>query len=263
MNKKIIMSIGLGLLLVSMLVGCKKDNKTTYDTIMDKKEMTYTMSGQYPPFNFIGEDGEVAGFDIDIASAIAEKMGVKAVPITTEWEGIVASLIAKRSDLIIGSMGVTEERKKKVNFTEPYYHGGAQFFAEKGTTLKSIKDLKDGKVGVVTGTTFHEALDKMDNISEIVQFQSDVDNFKSVEQGRADGLVTDYFVGLAAPEKYGVKIEPVGPLLYVEDIAMAIRKEDTKLLEAVNKALKDIIADGTYEKISMKWFGVNLQDVNK
>ncbi|MCJ7691311.1 MAG: transporter substrate-binding domain-containing protein, partial [Clostridiaceae bacterium] len=224
MNKKIIVSIGLGVLL-SMLVGCKKDNKTTYESIMDKKEMTYTMSGQYPPFNFIGDDGKVAGFDIDIASAIAEKMGVKAVPITTEWEGIVASLIAKRSDLIIGSMGVTPERQKKVNFTDPYYHGGAQFFAKKGTTLKSIEDLKDGKVGVVTGTTFHEALEKMDNISKIVQFQSDVDNFKSIDQGRTDGLVTGYFVGLAAPEKYGVNIEPVGPLLYVEDNAIAVRKE--------------------------------------
>ncbi|MGH4117567.1 transporter substrate-binding domain-containing protein [Clostridium sp.] len=263
MNKKIIVSVGLGLLLVSMLVGCKKDNKTTYDSIMEKKEMTYTMSGQYPPFNFIGEDGKPAGFDIDIASAIADKMGVKANPVTTDWDGIVASLIAKRSDLIIGSMGVTPDRQKKVNFTEPYYNGGAQFFAKKGTTLKSIEDLKDGKVGVVTGTTFQPFLKKMDNISKIVQFQSDVDNFKSIEQGRADGLVTDYFVGLAAPEKYGVDIEPVGPLLYVEDNAIAVRKEDTKLLEVVNKAIGDIIADGTYEKISMKWFGINLQDVNK
>jgi polar amino acid transport system substrate-binding protein len=160
-------------------------------------------------------------------------------------------------------MGITPERQKKVNFTDPYYHGGAQFFAAKGTSLKSIEDLKDGKVGVVTGTTFQPFLEKMDNVGEIVQFQSDVDNFKSVKQGRADGLVTDYFVGLAAPEKYGVDIEPVGPLLYVEDNAIAIRKEDTKLLEVVNQALKDIIADGTYEEISMKWFGVNLQDVNK
>ena len=263
MNKKIIMSIGLGVLVISMLVGCKKDNKTTYDTIMEKKEMTYTMSAAYPPFNFIGDDGKVAGFDIDIANAIAEKLGVKAVPITTEWEGIVASLIAKRSDMIIGSMAITPDREKKVSFTEPYYHGGAQFFAKKGTTLKSIEDLKNGKVGVVTGTTFHEALDKMDNIDKILQFQSDVDNFKSVDQGRSDGLVTDFFVGLEAPKKYGVDIEPVGELLYVENNAIAIRKEDTKLLEVVNQALKDIIADGTYEKISMKWFDINLQDVNK
>jgi polar amino acid transport system substrate-binding protein len=263
MNKKMITSIGLGLLVVSMLVGCKKESGTTYETIMEKKEMTYTMSGAYPPFNFIGEDGKVAGFDIDIASAIAEKMGVKAIPVTTEWDGIIGSLIGKRSDMIIGSMGITEERKKKVSFTDPYYHGGAQFFAKKGTTLKSIEDLKDGKVGVVTGTTFHEALDKMDNIAEILQFQSDVDNFKSVDQGRADGLVTDFFVGLEAPKKYGVDIEPIGELLYVEDNAIAIRQEDTKLLEVVNTALKDIIEDGTYEKISMKWFGINLQDKNK
>lgn len=258
MFKRMIVLLVLGTLLVSTLSGCGGGDKTTLSKIMDKKEMTFAMTGAYPPFNFLNQDGELIGFDIDIANAIAEKMGVEAKPITTEWDGIIAGLTGKRFDMIIGSMAITEQRLEKVNFTNPYYYDGAQFFAKTGSGLTSIEDLQEGKVGVVTGTTFHDALNQMDNITDILQFQSDVENFMSVEQGRADGLVTGKFVGLQAPEKYDVDIEPVGGLLYPEDIGIAIRKDDTKLLEEVNNALQAIIDDGTYEKISNKWFGINI-----
>lgn len=244
--------------------GCASDNargndsETTYDKIKSSGEMTYAMTAAYPPFNYIGDDGEVTGFDIDIANAIGEKMGVVAKPITTDWDGIIGGLTGKRFDMIIGSMTITEERKKQVSFTDPYYYDGAQFFSKKGSELKSIEDLSEGKVGVVTGTTFHEYLSGLDNIGEIVQFQSEVDIFKAVEQGRLDGMVTSKVVGARAPIDYGVEIEPIGELLYSEDIAMAVRKEDTELLEEMNKALKAIIADGTYEEISNKWFGMNI-----
>lgn len=249
----------LMLLIIALsITACGTSSKTTYEEITNKKEMTFAMTGQYPPFNFINEDGDLDGFDIDIANAIAEKMGVKAKPITTAWDGIVGGLTGKRFDMIIGSMAITEDRLKKVNFTEPYYYDGAQFFAKIGSDLNDIDDLDKGKVGVVTGTTFQKYLSENYENIEVLQFESDVDNMKAVEQDRIDGMVTGKFVGLQAPEKYGVQIEPVGKLLYAEDIAIAIRKEDEKLLEAVNKALKEIIEDGTYEEISNKWFGTNI-----
>ncbi len=241
-----------------VMTGCGSQTQTTFQKIKQSKEMTFAMTGAYPPFNYIGKDGKLTGFDIDIANAIAAKMGVKAKPITTAWDGIIGGLKGKRFDMIIGSMAVTEARKKQVSFTDPYYHDGAQFFAKKGSGFKNIADLKDGKVGVVTGTTFQEALSKMKNIKEVMQFESDVDNMKSVELGRADGLVTGKLVGLYGAKKYNVEIEPVGDVLYSETIAIAIRKEDKDLVEAVNKALAQMKADGTYEKISNKWFGRNI-----
>lgn len=241
-----------------MVSACQKTEETTYDNIIKADKMTFAMTGAYPPFNYINEDGKLVGFDIDIANAIAEVMGVEAEPITGEWTGLIGGLNGNRFDMIIGGMAITEERLKEVNFTEPYYYDGAQFFAKTGSGLNSIEDLIDGKVGVVTSTTFHDALLEMDNVGDIKQFDSDVDNFMSVEQGRTDGLVTGKFVGLQAPEKYGVDIEPVGNLLYSEECAIAIRKEDTKLLEEVNKALDTIIENGTYEAISNEWFGLNL-----
>lgn len=263
MTKKIGIMLLVVLLSLAMLVGCSggDEDQTTYERILEEGEMSFAMTGAYPPFNFIDDNGDLAGFDIDIANAIAEKLGVTAVPITTEWDGIVGGLTGNRFDMIIGSMAITPDRLEQVNFTDPYYYDGAQFFAPVDSGLDSIEDLVDGKVGVVTGTTFHEALGDMDNIAEILQFSSDVDNFMSAEQGRSDGLVTGIFVGLQAPKEYGVEIEPVGDMLYSEDIAIAIRKEDTDLLEAVNGALAEIIEDGTYAQISEKWFDVNLLEI--
>lgn len=255
--KKIVLGAIFTLLLFT-LIGCQSSDETTYEQIQDSGEMTFAMTGAYPPFNFIDEEGELAGFDIDIANALAKEMGVKAVPITTAWDGIIGGLTSNRFDTIIGSMAITESRLEEVNFTNAYYYEGAQFFVPTDSDITSLDDLENGVVGVVTGTTFHDMLNEKDNISDIRQFESDVDNFMALEQGRMDGLVTSIFVGLQAPEKFGVQIKPEGEMLYAEEIGIAVRKEDEQLLEKLNEALLAIIEDGTYEEISNKWFGVNL-----
>lgn len=258
MLKKSLSVLLISIISVVLLVGCGNKDEDTYEAIIEKGTMTFAMSGAYPPFNYIDVDGTLVGFDIDIANAIAEQLGVKAEPITADFDGIVAGLNGNRYDMVIGSLAITEARLIEVNFTNPYYYDGAQFFAKTGSGLTSIEELEEGSIGVVTGTTFYEALTEMDNITDILQFSSDVDNFMAIEQGRADGLVTGKFVGLQAPEKYDVDIEPVGELLYAEEIGIAIRKDDTQLLEKVNSALQTIIENGTYEEISNKWFGVNI-----
>lgn len=242
--------------IIFLLTGCSGEDKSTMSKIEEKGEITYALTGAYPPFNYIDENGEVIGFDVDIANALAEKIGVKAKAITTQWDGIIGGLKSKRFDTIIGSMAITEERVKEISFTEPYYYDGAQFFAKADNNYNSISDLKDGEVGVVTGTTFHDELKGMDNIKEILQFESDIENFIATADGRSDGLVTSRFVGIQAPEEYN--LVPVGSLLYTEHIAIGLRKEDEELLNKLNKALEEIIADGTYEDISNHWFGRNI-----
>lgn len=258
MLKKIIGTTLALAMTLGVLAGCSSDDRTTLEKIKEEGELSYAMTGAYPPFNFIDEGGELAGFDIEIANAIAKEMGVKAVPITVEWDGLISGLQGDRFDMIIGSMAITDDRLKEVLFSDPYYYDGAQFFAETGSDLTSLEELDNGKVGVVTGTTFHEYLQTVENVGEILQFSSDVDNFLSVEQERSDGLVTGLFVGLLAPERYGVNIEPIGDLLYQEDIAIAMSKDDEDLKVAVNEALQTIVDNGTYEEISMEWFDKNI-----
>lgn len=255
--KKKILILFMSALMIFTLVGCgSQTNKSTLNQIKENGKFTYALTGAYPPFNYMDEDGKAVGFDIDIANALATKIGVKAEAITTQWDGIVGGLKSKRFDTIIGSMAITDDRLKEISFTEPYYYDGAQFFANKDLNLQSIGDLKDGKVGVVTGTTFQKELEEMSNIKEVLQFEGDIENFMSAADGRSDGLVTSRFVGLQAPAEYN--LVAVGPLLYTENIGIGVRKEDKELLEAMNRALKEIIEDGTYEEISNRWFGTNI-----
>lgn len=254
-NKIILLSL---LMIAVLFTSCKNKDQTTMEKIKKNGEMSFAMTGGYPPFNFINEDGDLDGFDIDIAKALANEMGVKAVGITTAWDGIIGGLLGNRFDSIIGSMAITDARLEKVNFTNPYYYDGAQFFSTSEHNYSSIKDLKEGVVGVVTGTTYQSALIQMDNIDKIMQFESDIDNIMSLEQNRTDGLVTGRFVGLQAAKKYDVDLVPVGELLYSENIGIAVRKGDKDFLKALNKALDTIIKNGTYDKISQKWFNTNI-----
>lgn len=260
-NRALGLFLAVVLCIVSLgSVAMAETEQTTLDRIMEDGSFTYALTGAYPPFNYIDEDtGDVIGFDVDIANALAEVMGVEAVAVTTQWDGIIGGLMGNRFDTIIGSMAITDARLEEVNFSDPYYYDGAQFFTTEENVesgINSIADLVDGKVGVVTGTTFAEMLESMDNISEVLYFDGDIENFMAAGQGRSDGLVTSRFVGLQAPEEYN--IVPCGPLLYTEKIGIAIRQEDTELLDAINSALATIVENGTYEEISQKWFGTNI-----
>ncbi|SCY88801.1 ABC transporter substrate-binding protein [Alkaliphilus peptidifermentans] len=256
MIKKI--SIVLMVVILIFLAGCSSNGGKTLEAIQESGSLTFAMTGAYPPFNYIDSDGELIGFDIDIANAIAEKMGVEAEPQTVLWDGILSGLTSGRFDMIIGSMAITEDRLEKVNFSDPYYYDGAQFFGSEDIGVNELSELEDATIGVVTGTTFQDFLTDMENVADILQFESDVDNMRAVQQGRSDGLITGLLVGLHGIEKFDMPLEPVGDPLYIEEIGIAIRKDDTALLEAVNSALQEIIEDGTYEELSVKWFGTNI-----
>ncbi len=255
----LLLAVMMGILCLAGFGGsaAAEAGQATLDRIKADGSFTFALSGGYPPFNYIDEEtGAVVGFDVDIANALAAVIGVKAEAVTTQWDGIIGGLIGNRFDTIIGSMAITDARLKEVSFSDPYYYDGAQFFTTADSGLNSIADLVDGKVGVVTGTTFAEMLESMSNIKEILYFDGDIENFMAVGQGRSDGLVTSRFVGLQAPAEY--HIVPCGPLLYTEKIGIAVRKEDTGLLDAINSALATIVENGTYDEISQKWFGTNI-----
>lgn len=259
MSKRIMKAAFLVLMMITvlgMLAGCTKKDKSTWATIKEKGKFTFACSGGYPPFNYMDENGKLVGFDVEIAQALGKVMGVEAEGITTDWDGIIGGLTGNRFDTIIGSMAITDERLKQVSFTDPYYYDGAQFFAPADKGFTALSDAKVTKVGVVTGTTFEDELKNYSNVTDILNYSSDEENFVAANQGRTDGLVTSRFVGLQAPKEYN--LVAVGDLLYTENIGIAVRKEDTELLDNLNSALKTIIDDGTYDKISQKYFGCNI-----
>lgn len=220
-----------------------------------KKEFTYAMSGVYKPFSF-KENGTLTGFDVEIGQALAEKMGMTAVPITNPFETIIQGLNSNKYDSIIGSLTVTEDRQKAVSFTNPYYRSGSQIFVnEDNTTIKSKEDLKGKKIGVVKASNYLDWAKKLTDEDKITQYDSDITALLDLPTGRLDAVITDQVVGLRFIKEGAGKVKDVGEPLSFDEQAIAVRKDDKEAVERINKALDEIVKDGTYAKISEKWFG--------
>jgi len=256
------------LLTVLVLSACASKNDTKdgqsdgdegYE-LMKKGSLTFAASGVYKPFNF-EENGKLTGFDIEIGEAIADKMGLEANPVTNPFETIMQGLIGNKFDAIIGSMAYTKERAEQVSFTEPYYYsGGMIFVSEDNEDIKSEDDLKGKKIGVVAQSTYEKPAQTLsDNIQ---YYSSDVVALKDLTiEGRLDAVITADIVGYEAIDN-DFKIKEVGKPLWVEQPSIAVRPDNDALREAIDKALKEIIEDGTYDEISKKWFDRNLLDLD-
>lgn len=250
-KKRFLLFIGLAMI-IALVAGCGSGT----DQPAEEKTFTYAMSGQYRPFNYYDENKQLTGFDVEIGRALAEKMGMKPEPIATPWEGLISGLKAKKYDAILGSMTITPERQKQVDFSDPYYISGPQLFVRGDSQFKGIQDIKENTpVGVLISSVYYQEARKYSQT--IKNYTSDVTALQDLARGRVEAVITDRFVGKIAASGQKLDIKPVGDLLFVENVGIAFRKGDP-LREKVNKALEEIKADGTYQAISEKYFGMDI-----
>ncbi|MBB1488246.1 ABC transporter substrate-binding protein [Oceanospirillum sediminis] len=211
--------------------------------------------GAYAPFNFIDESGKLKGFDVDIANALCEKMKADCTIVAQDWDGIIPGLMARKYDAVIASMSITPERSRVVDFSEPYYSNSLIFVAPKSSKFspKSV----DGKViGAQRATIAGQYLE--DNLADkvTVKLYDTQDNaYLDLASGRLDAIVSDQLPAYDwLRSEDGQAFEFKGEKIDIDDkIGIAIRKND-KLREKMNKALQDILADGTYDRINAKYF---------
>ena len=219
--------------------------------------LSFSMSGQYPPFNFVDQNNQLTGFDVAICSDIASRIGVAPKPLSIAWDGIIAGLMAKKYDLICGSMAITPKRLQAIDFSDPYYRSGAQLFVKKGSPLKSVADLKGKAIGVTLGTTYEKWVRANIPGVKIRTYKGVPAMILDVMNGRIDGFVTDRIVGAMAISEKAAPIELAGPLLYEEHMGIALRKGHPQLKAALDKALAAMKQDGTYHRISMRWLKID------
>jgi polar amino acid transport system substrate-binding protein len=211
--------------------------------------------GAYPPFNNLTADGKLEGSDIDIANALCAEMKVTCEFVTQDWDGIIPALQAGKFDAIIASMSITDERKQKVDFTNPYYSNHLRIVAKKGSGITGPDSLKGKTVGAQRSTlaaTYSE--DKLGRTSTVKLYDTQTAAYSDLEAGRLDGLVSDVYPAFDwLKDKPGYEF--VGAKIDIDDkIGIAVRKGDTELQSALNKALKAIRDNGTYAKLNAKYF---------
>jgi arginine/ornithine transport system substrate-binding protein len=228
----------------------------------DMQKVRIGTEGAYPPFNLIDKNGELQGFDIDVAKALCQAANMECEFFTQDWDGIIPGLLAKKYDAIIASMSITEERKKKVDFTKKYYQTPARFVAKKGAGFNIDKAALKGKsVGVQRATVsenfIRDNFEGVDIKSYATQDEANMD----LASGRLDLVFADSVVLLEGflNTDAGKDYEFVGPgytnkQWFGEGIGIAVRKGDANLLKALNDAIDKIRADGTYKKINDKYF---------
>ena len=228
------------------------------ETIKEKGEIRIAMSGAYPPFNFVNEQNEVVGFDPSIGEEIAKRMGLKTKIITTAWDGIIGGLLANKYDAIVGSMTITDERDKVVDFVGPYYTDKRAIFVKEGSPITSVKQLGDATLGVTLGET-HEAWAREQGYT-IRTYKGLPELLLELENGRVDAIANDRIAAMLAMKKNGYKFVELGDLVTdTFGAGIAIREGNPELKAAMQKALDEIMADGTYVGIANKWVGGDIR----
>jgi len=216
--------------------------------------------GTYAPFTYHDASGKLVGFDVEIGEAIAKNLGAKAEFLEGKWDGLIAGLDANRYDTVINQVGITEARKAKYDFSEPYIASKAVLIVKSDNDeIKGFADLKGKKSAQSLTSNFGKIAES--NGAELVGTDGFDQSIQLLINGRADATINDSLSFLDfkkhkpdAPVKIAAQQENA------DFSGIIIRKGEPDLLAAINKALETIKADGTYKNIANKYFG---QDVSK
>ncbi|MEK3993448.1 transporter substrate-binding domain-containing protein [Psychrobacillus sp. FSL K6-2365] len=254
MKKNIVLTI-ITLLVMSIVTGCGFGGGKVLDRMEKTEVLNVAFEGTYPPFNYLDDNGELTGFDVDISNEIAKRLGVKAYFITSKWEGLIGGLKADKFDIIIGQMTVTEERKKSVDFTDPYVITGSVLITREETNdISKLEDIKGKKVGVGGGTTFEEIANSVEG-ADVKLYKAFSDYLEDLKNERLDVIINDQLLVSYNIKENNLPIKVASDILKVDEVGMAVNKGNADFVEKVNEALSEMKEDGTYNEIYKKWFG--------
>jgi cystine transport system substrate-binding protein len=234
--------------------------KTLLDTVKANGKIRIGTEGTYAPFTFHDKDGKLTGFDVEIAQEISKRIGVQPEFIETKWDGMFAGLDAKRFDMVVNEVTIKDDRKVKYDFSDPYIVSKAVLIVSSDNQdIKKLADLKGKKAGQSLTSNLAEIAKA--NGATIVQTDGFNQAIDLLLSKRIDATINDGLSYLdLKKQKPDVAIKVVDETKDVSESAVLFNKGNKELVDAVNKSLSDMKSDGTYLKISQKYFG---QDVSK
>lgn len=240
-----------------LLTGCATNQQPTDSN--KKETIVIGMDDTFAPMGFRDEMNELVGFDVDLAKAITEKMGVEVKFQPIDWSMKETELNAKNIDAIWNGYSITAARQEMVNFSTPYLQNKQVIVTLADSEINSKADLAKKAVSVQKESSAYEAVmaqeDIYQSLKELVSFDTNIDCFMDLEAGRSDAIVCDevlarYVMKQRGEEKYKVLSDDFGE----EEYGIGVRKDDEDLLNKINAALQECREDGTYDDIFKKWF---------
>lgn len=239
--KKVFKVCGV-LLTMFMFLACGKE---------EKKTIYVGTNAEFPPFEYLEKD-QMVGFDVDFINAIGKEMGKEVVMKDMSFDGLLPALQSKKVDLVIAGMTASEERKKAVNFSEPYYSANQVIvLQDTNNDIKTFDDLKGKKIGVMLGFTGDLVITEMGLPSE--KFSAAYAGIMALQNGKLDAVVLDSETAKNyVKNNKGLKL--ISTDIAKEEYSIAVSKENKKLAEDINSAYKELVNDGTFKKIITKYF---------
>ncbi|QRG66308.1 amino acid ABC transporter substrate-binding protein [Brevibacillus choshinensis] len=235
-------------------------SQSLLEKVKADKKLVIGTEGTYSPFTFHDESGKLTGYDVEVVTEVAKRLGVEPVFQETQWDAIFAGLDSKRFDVIANQVGIRPDRQEKYDFSKPYSVSHAVLVTNKNnTTVKDFKDIKGLKAGQSMTSNYADLA--RTNGAEIVAVDSFNQAMDLIATNRVDVVLNDNLTVLDY-----LKHKPDAPIQIVkkneegQPTAFMYRKGSTDLADAMNKALDEMQQDGTLKKISEKWFG---EDISK
>jgi L-cystine transport system substrate-binding protein len=226
--------------------------------IKEEGKIVIGTEGTYAPFTFHDESGKLTGFDVEIAQEVANRLGVEAEFLETQWDAMFAGLDSKRFDMVANQVGIKPERQEKYDFSVPYITSKAVLIThEDNDTIKSFEDIKGLKAAQTLTSNYGDLARSYG--AEVIGVEGFVQSVELINAKRADVTLNDNISFLDYKKQ-----QPDAPVKIVAEkeeasqSGLMFRKGSETLVEEVNKALNGMIEDGTYLKISEKWFGVDV-----
>ena len=267
---KKVATIGVVAVMGVSMIGCGSSNKASSNSnnskkYMDKEELIVGMDDTFVPMGFKDENGQLEGFDVELAKAVGEKLDKKVKFQPIDWSMKETELDGGNIDLIWNGYSINNERKEKVQFSNPYLNNTQIIVTLANSDINSKADLKGKRVGAQNESTAVDAVeaekDVMDTFvgGKLITFEDNNQALMDLEAGRLDAIVVDeimarYYIKERGENKYKILSDNFGD----EQYGVGMRKGDAEFTEAFNSALSMVIEDGTAGEISKKWFGEDI-----
>ncbi len=268
--KKVALVLVMVFLTISLVTaaGSKESGvDRSLEKVVEKGVFVLGLDDSFPPMGYRDENNEIVGFDIDLAKEVTKRMGVglKLQPI--DWNANVQELNTGNIDCIWNGFTMTEERKKVVNFTDPYVDNAQVAVVRNDSSYTTLKSLANKKVGIQAGSSASDAvygnIEFANSLNEVVEFKENLTALLDLEIGGVDAVVLDLFVAVDNIQRSGKDFRILDEHLSTEEYGIGFRKNDQALRDEVQKQLLAMANDGTLAEISTVWFGTDITVVGK
>lgn len=270
MFKKVSIVLVLVLIMSIFAVGCgggaaeepAGETDTSLTDLQDRGVMIVGIDDQFPPMGFVGEDGEITGFDVELSKLVAEKLGVEAEIQPIDWSAKEMELNSGNIDVIWNGYTITAERIEQVEFTKPYLNNEQVLVVAADSAYQSKADLEGKIVGAQVESAGLSALnadtDFVGTLAEVPEYDDYMMALLDLGSSRLDGIAIDkIYIGYTMSQEPG-KYRMLDESLADEYYGIGCAKGAVALREAIDKAMDELYEDGSIEALSTKWFGENI-----